>query len=45
MQANQLYVTTCQRSIEIIGIEKTFVLHKSAQKKHFFFEFFLKESS
>ena len=39
------YDRTCQRSIEIISIEKTFVLHKSAQKKHFFLEFFLKESS
>ena len=29
----------------IISIEKTFALHKSAQKKHFFLEFFLKESS
>ena len=39
------YDRTCQRSIKIISIEKTFVLHKSAQKKHFFLEFFLKESS
>ena len=29
----------------IISIEKTFALHKSAQKKHFFLEFVLKESS
>ena len=39
------YDRTCQRSIKIISIEKTFALHKSAQKKHFFLEFFLKESS
>ena len=39
------YYRTCQRSIKIISIEKTFALHKSAQKKHFFLEFFLKESS
>ena len=39
------YDRTCQRSIKIISIEKTFVLHKSAQKKHFFLEFFFKESS
>ena len=38
------YDRTCQRSIEIIGIEKTFSLHKSAQKKHFFLEFFLKKA-
>ena len=31
---------TCQRSIKIISIEETFALHKSAQKKHFFLEFF-----
>ena len=34
---------TCQRSIKIISIEKTFTLHKSAEKKHFFLEFFLKK--
>ena len=39
------YDRTCQRSIKIISIEKTFELHKSAQKKHFYLEFFLKESS
>ena len=39
------YDKTCQRSIKIISIEKTVALHKSAQKKHFFLEFFLKESS
>ena len=39
------YDRTCQRSIKIISIDKTFALHKSAQKKHFFLEFFLKESS
>ena len=39
------YERTCQPSIKIISIEKTFALHKSAQKKHFFLEFFLKESS
>ena len=39
------YDRTCQRSIKIISIEKTFALHKSAQKKHFSLEFFLKESS
>ena len=39
------YDRTCQRSIKIISIEKTFALHKSAQKKHFFLELFLKESS
>ena len=39
------YDRTCQQSIEIISTEKTFALHKSAQKKHFFLEFFLKESS
>ena len=39
------YDRTCQQSIKIISIEKTFALHKSAQKKHFFLEFFLKESS
>ena len=31
--------------IKIISTEKTFALLKSAQKKHFFLEFFLKESS
>ena len=30
------YDRTCQQSIKIISIEKTFELHKSAQKKHFF---------
>ena len=39
------YDRTCQRSIKVIGIEKTFALHKSVQKKHFFLGFFLKESS
>ena len=39
------YDRTCQRSIKIISIEKTFALHKSAQKKHFFLEFVLTESS
>ena len=39
------YDRTCQRSIKTIIIEKTFAFHKSAQKKHFFLEFFLKESS
>ena len=39
------YDRTCQRSIKIISIGKTFALHKSAQKKHFFQECFLKESS
>ena len=39
------YDRTCQRSIKIISIEKTFALHNSAQKKHFFLEFFSKESS
>ena len=39
------YDRTCQRSIKIISIEKTFALHKSAQKKHFSLDFFLKESS
>ena len=39
------YDSTCQRSIKIISIEKTFALDKSAQKKHFYLEFFLKESS
>ena len=34
------YDRTCQRSIKIISIEETFALHKSAQKKHFFLEFF-----
>ena len=29
-QANQSYVRTCQRSIKIISIEKTFVLRTSA---------------
>ena len=38
------YDRTCQRSIEIISKEKTFALHKSAQKKHFFLEFFLKKA-
>ena len=38
------YDRTCQRSIKIISIEKTFALHKSAQKKHFFLEYFWKES-
>ena len=36
------YDSTCQRSIEIISIEKTFALHKSAQKKHFFPGMFFK---
>ena len=45
MQANQLYVRICQRSIiKIISIEKTFAVHKSAQKKHFFLDFFLKKA-
>ena len=35
------YDRTCQGSIKIISIEKNFVLHKSAHKKHFFLEFFL----
>ena len=39
------YDRTCQRSIKIISMEKTFALHKSAQKKHFYLEFFFKESS
>ena len=39
------YDRTCQRSIKIINIEKTFALYKYVQKKHFFLEFFLKESS
>ena len=39
------YDRTCQRAIKIISIEKTFALHKSAQKKHVFLEFFLKGSS
>ena len=39
------YDRTCQRSIKIISIEKTFAFHKSAQKKKFSLEFFLKESS
>ena len=39
------YDRTCQRSIKIIIIGKTFVLHKSAQKKHIFREFFIIESS
>ena len=39
------YDRACQPLIKIISIEKTFALHKSAQKKHFFLEFFLKESS
>ena len=34
------YDRTCQRSIKGISIEKTFALHKSAQKKHCFLEFF-----
>ena len=34
------YDRTCQQSIKIISIEKTFALHKSAQKKPFFLEFF-----
>ena len=39
------YDRTCQGSIKIISIEKTFALHKSAWKKHFFLEFFvLKEA-
>ena len=33
------YDRTCQRSIQIISIEKTFALHKSAQKKHFSWKF------
>ena len=44
MQANQ-DDRTPQRSIKIISTEKTFTLHKSGQKKRFFLEFFLKESS
>ena len=40
------YDRTCQQSIKISSIEKTFALHKSAQKKGFFpWNFFLKESS
>ena len=39
------YDRTCQRSIKIISIENTIALYKSAQKKHFFLELFLKESS
>ena len=40
------YDRTCQRSINIIIIEKTFAFHKFAQKKHFFPRiFFFKESS
>ena len=41
------YDRTCQWSMKITSIEKTFVLHtcKSAQKKHFSWNFFLKESS
>ena len=39
------YDRTCQRSIKIISVEKTFALHQSAQKKYFFLEFFIKESS
>ena len=39
------YNRTCQGSIKIISIEKTFALHKSAWKKHFFLEFFFNESS
>ena len=31
--------------LKVISIEKTFALHKSAEKKHFFLGFFLKESS
>ena len=31
--------------LKVISIEKTFALHKSAQKKHFFLGFFLEESS
>ena len=34
------YERTCQRSIKIIIIGKTLVLHKSAQEKHIFLEFF-----
>ena len=34
------YDRTCQRSIKIISIEKTFTFYKSAQKKHFFLKFF-----
>ena len=34
------YERTCQRSIKIISIEKTFALHNSAQKKRFFVDFF-----
>ena len=36
------YDRTCQRSIKIISIEKTFALHKSAPKKPFFLEVFFK---
>ena len=38
------YNRTCQRSIKIVSVEKTFALHKSAQKKHFFLEFLLKKA-
>ena len=34
------YDRACQRSIKIIIIEKAFALHKSAQKKPFFWDFF-----
>ena len=36
------YDRTCQRSIKIISIEKTFAFHNSAQKKRFFLDFFFK---
>ena len=36
------YDRTCQRSIKIISIEKTFALHKSEQRKHFFPGIFFK---
>ena len=40
------YDRTCQGSIKIISIEKTFALHESAWKKHFFPGIFcFKESS
>ena len=34
------YDRTCQRSIKIIRVEKTVALHKSAQQKKNFLEFF-----
>ena len=36
------YDRTCQRSIKIISVEKTFALHKSAQKKPFCLDSFFK---